>query len=75
MSICSKLNDYIKENNISKEDVSKLTGISLKCLDLSLDGKRTLSFEEFEKILIVIGEKADTFIELKSNDSKKRGDL
>ncbi|HBF6274485.1 hypothetical protein VSK93_09900 [Clostridioides difficile] len=69
------MNDCIKENNISKEDVSKLTEISLKCLDLSLDGKPTLNFEEFEKILIVIGEKADIFIELKSNDSKKIVDL
>lgn len=65
MSISSKLREYIKENNISKEDISKLTGISLDDLDLSLNDKRNLSFEEFEKILIVIEEGADKFIDMK----------
>lgn len=40
MSISNKLREYIKENNISKEDISKLTGISLDELDLSLNDKR-----------------------------------
>jgi hypothetical protein len=62
MSVCSKLKEYIKENNISKEDISKLTCIALEDLEMSLDEKRDLSFEEFEKILIVIGERADRFI-------------
>lgn len=65
MSISNKLREYIKENNISKEDISKLTGISLDELDLSLNDKRNLSFEEFEKILIVIEEGADKFIDMK----------
>lgn len=64
MSIYSKLKEYIKENNISKEDISKLTCIALEDLEMSLDEKRDLSFEEFEKILIVIGERADRFIEV-----------
>lgn len=64
MSICSKLKEYIKENNISKEEISKLTCIALEDLEMSLDDKRDLSFEEFEKILIVIGERADRFIEV-----------
>ncbi|WP_315167654.1 hypothetical protein [Metaclostridioides mangenotii] len=61
MSISSKLREYIRENNISKEDIANLTGIDPIDLELSLNEKRTFSFDEFEKILVIIGEKADRF--------------
>lgn len=70
MTIYTNLKDYIENKKISKNDISRLTDISLDDLNLSLEGKRNLSFDEFEKILIVIEEKADRFIKSTSMGDK-----
>ena len=71
MEVCTRLKNYLIDNSISQKDVAYLTGISLVKLNLSLNGRRKLTFEEFEKILIVLGESADEFIVVENKLKEK----
>ena len=62
MSISKKLKLYLIEHDISQKSICELTGISPAKLNLSLNDKRKMSFDEFELILGAIGETADKFL-------------
>lgn len=62
MSISKKMKLYLIEHEISQKSISELTGIAPAKLNLSLNDKRKMSFDEFELILGAIGETADKFL-------------
>ena len=51
MSVTEKLNDILKEKNITTYKLSKLTGIKYELLRRVFAGKRKLSADEFVLIL------------------------
>lgn len=45
-----KIKNYLEENGISQSFISRVTGISQTKLNLSLNGHRRMTFEEYELI-------------------------
>lgn len=62
MSTAKKLKLYLVENDISQTELSKKTGIAIKKINRSLNGKRNFTIDEFELILSALNETADKFI-------------
>ncbi len=52
--IAEAIAKYIKENGINKEDLSKKTGLTKRCISMSLKGNRKLAIDEYEKICIAL---------------------
>ena len=48
--IADAIAKYIKENGIKQSFLCKQTGLTRHCVSQSLNGKRRLSIEEYEKI-------------------------
>lgn len=62
METGSKIKQYLLEHGISQAFVSRTTGIPAPKLNLSLNGRRRLSFDEYERICGTLGVGVDTFI-------------
>lgn len=62
MAISKKLKLYLVENGITQIELSRKTGIKIKQINQSLNGKRRFTIEEFELILGALNESADKFI-------------
>lgn len=58
-----KVFNYIKSKGISQTFISEKSGIPVSKLNLSLHGKRRLTFSEYEKICWALGVSVDTFLE------------
>lgn len=62
MAVSKKLKLYLVENEISQVELSRRTGIEIKKINQSLNGKRNFTIEEFELILGALNETPEKFI-------------
>lgn len=69
MCVGLKIKSYLDSNGISQTHISNKTKIPLPKLNLALNGKRRLSFEEYELICGSIGVGVDKFLEPKKPES------
>lgn len=60
-----KIKDYLDSNGISQSFLSARSGVPLVKLNLSLNGKRKLTLNEYESICWALGLSIDTFLEPK----------
>lgn len=63
MEVGEKIKRYIEENGISQTYISKKTGIAKPKLNLALNGKRRLTFPEYEMICWVLNVNTDKFLQ------------
>lgn len=63
MDVGQKIKKYLVENGVSQSFLSQKTKISSSKLNLSLNGKRKLQFEEYEIICWALGLGVDYFLE------------
>ena len=63
MDVGIRIRDYLESNGIKQVWLSEKTHIAMPKLNLSLNGKRKLSFEEYQTICWAIGVGVDTFLE------------
>lgn len=63
MDVGSKIKAYIDEQHIEQVELSRKTGISPCKLNLSLNGKRRLTFVEYQNICWALGVDVDKFME------------
>lgn len=73
MSVGIKISEYLKENGITQVSVSKKTAIPAPKLNLSLRGKRKLTFEEYQLICGALGLGTEFFISPKSLEGEEVG--
>lgn len=64
------IKDYLEENGISQTFVSKRTGIETPKLNLALNGKRKLTFLEYELICGVLKVDTNKFLRPRLPDRK-----
>lgn len=62
MNVGLKIKGYLKKNGISQTYISRETGIELPKLNLALNGKRRLTFEEYTIICGVLKVNTDKFL-------------
>lgn len=62
MGIGSKIKDYLIEKGIKQTYLAKMSNISESKLNLTLNDKRHLKFEEYETICWVLGVGVDQFL-------------
>lgn len=65
MCVGRKIKDYLQSNGISQSHISSVTGIPKVKLNLSLNGNRNLTFEEYEILCGVLNVGVDKFLEAK----------
>lgn len=63
MTVGQKIKRYIEENGLSQTFVSRQAQIPLPKLNLSLNGNRRLTFEEYELICGVLNVETGLFLE------------
>lgn len=68
MCVGQKIKRYINDNGISQTHISTRTGIPLPKLNLSLNGNRKMSFEEYELICGALNLGTDKFLKPKKPD-------
>lgn len=73
MGVGQKIKKYLKENNIQQNVLSISSKIALPKLNLALNGKRNLKFEEYEIICYCLGVGVDKFLEPHKPVNKKKG--
>lgn len=62
MKIGSKIKDYLIENGIKQKYLAEMSNISESKLNLALNDKRHLKFEEYEVICWVLKVGVDQFL-------------
>lgn len=62
--------DYLVENGHTQTYISKKAGIDLPKLNQSLNGKRRLTFEEYQLICGVLGVGVEQFLKPRMPDQK-----
>lgn len=65
MCVGNKIKMYLDDRGISQSHISAKTKIPLPKLNLSLNGKRKLTFEEYELICGALDVETSTFLEPK----------
>lgn len=68
MGVGVKIKEYLAENGISQTHISSKTGIELPKLNLALNGKRKMTFEEYELICWALNVDTDKFLVPRSPD-------
>lgn len=63
MCVGQKIKTYLEENGISQVYVAKKANINAQKLNLSLNGNRKISFEEYELICGALGVGVDKFLQ------------
>lgn len=71
MDIGIKIGEYLKSNGISQSFLSRKIGMNASKLNLSLNGKRRLSLEEYESICWALGLGVEAFLEPKPPDKRR----
>lgn len=74
MCVGTKIKAYLDERGITQAHISRETGIPLPKLNLSLNGKRRLEFEEYELICGAIDVSTAMFLEPKKPTLASRQD-
>lgn len=62
MEVGSKIKAYLEENGISQAFINRVTKIDTVKLNLSLNGKRKLTFEEYSLICGALKVNTDFFL-------------
>lgn len=62
MEVGNKIKEYLEKNGVSQTFVSRETNIDLVKLNLSLNGNRRLTFEEYSLICGVLKVNTDYFL-------------
>lgn len=73
MGVGQKIKKYLEDNNIQQNNLALTSKIAFPKLNLTLNGKRRLKFEEYEIICYCLGVGVDKFIEPRKPLSKKKG--
>ncbi|MBS5151260.1 MAG: helix-turn-helix transcriptional regulator [Butyricicoccus pullicaecorum] len=63
MNVARKIGLFLCHAGISQAEMSQQTGISVSKFRLILEGKRRLTFEEYESICKALGVGVETFLE------------
>lgn len=63
MEVGFKIKSFMDEKGISQAHISRKTGIPTAKLNLALNGKRRLTFEEYETICWALGVEVGAFLE------------
>lgn len=63
MDVVTKIQSYMEQRKISQIELCKKTHISPSKLNLSLNNKRKLTFEEYQTICWALGVGVDAFME------------
>ena len=62
MEVGVKIKEYLEEKGITQAFISRKTGIELPKLNLALNGKRRITFEEYSIICGVLNVNTDFFL-------------
>lgn len=62
MSVGEKIKEYLQSAGISQKWLCEKTGISIPKMNLTLNGNRKLTFEEYEVICWALNLNTDRFI-------------
>lgn len=73
MCVGLKIKTFLDSKGISQTHVSKETQIPLPKLNLALNGKRKLTFDEYELICGAIDVPAGTFLEARLPEGTEEG--
>lgn len=68
MCVGSRIKDYLRSNGISQAHISRVTGIPVDKLNLSLNGSRGISLEEYSLICGALNVGVDKFLSPKKPD-------
>ncbi|MBS5145191.1 MAG: helix-turn-helix transcriptional regulator [Butyricicoccus pullicaecorum] len=63
MDVARKIGLFLRYAGISQAEMSQRTGISVSKFQLILEGKRRLTFGEYESICKALGVGVETFLE------------
>lgn len=66
MEVGLKIKGYLDDKGISQAHISRETGIAPVKLNLALNGKRRLTFEEYAAICCALSVNTDYFLEPRS---------
>lgn len=70
MEVGMRIKKYMEENGVTQAFLSRKTGMPSPKLNLALNGKRRLTFEEYELICGVLGVDAGFFLRVRVPDNK-----
>lgn len=70
MEVGLKIKQYLEENGISQVYISRKTHIPSVKLNLSLNGKRRLTFDEYAAICGVLNVNTDKFLKARLLETK-----
>lgn len=70
MEVGMKIKKYLDDNGISQVFLSEKTGIACPKLNLALNGKRRMTFEEYELICGALGVEAGFFLRARMPDGE-----
>ena len=70
MEVGMRIKKYMEENGVTQAFLSRKTGMPSPKLNLALNGKRRLMFEEYELICGVLGVDAGFFLRARVPDNK-----
>ena len=70
MEVGLKIKKYLEDNGISQAHVSRESRIDLVKLNLSLNGNRRITFDEYARICFVLGVNTDFFIKPRAPEQK-----
>ena len=73
MCVGSKIKNYLDESGITQKYLSEKANIELPKLNLALNGKRKMTFEEYENICWALGVGVDRFLTPKKPKKRVRG--
>lgn len=66
MDVGRKIKMFIETNGVKQSYISRKIGISEAKLSLALNGKRRITFDEYEALCWVLGVGVDAFLEPKA---------
>lgn len=70
MNVGGKIKIYLTDKGISQSHISRQTGISMPKLNLSLNDKRNLSYDEYAVICGALGVNTDFFLKPRLPETK-----
>lgn len=70
MEVGMRIKKYMEENGVTQAFLSRKTGMPSPKLNLALNGKRRLTFEEYELICGVLGVDVGFFLRARVPDNK-----
>ena len=71
MEVGIKIKEYLESNGITQAFISRETGIELPKLNLALNGKRKITFDEYSLICGVLKLNTDYFLKPRLPDETK----